>query len=335
MKECLENRIGIRSRNLQGMKFLAAILVICSHAYPIVTGNMLKEPLYRVTHGQLSLGGLAVGVFFLAAGFFIAASVEKKATATAYFGARCKRIFPLLWLVVFLSILWGAFITSCSLKEYMTNPQTWSYALNGLLIPVHNLPGVFEHVAYLPTVNGALWTLPVEFLCYIGCFLSYKWKLLREDRFAICMVPIAVAAIMLLFVQGKYPFLMQTGRPVILFAIGMGFWVFRKKITLSLRFFIPLFVIFFLMLFVNMANLAMFLIFPYLCMFIWFYAKQIPEVISRMGDLSYGIYLCGFPIQQSIVYFGGSSIGIGTNMAVAVVISFVLGILFTKIEKVI
>ena len=26
----------------------------------------------------------------------------------------------------------------------------------------------------MPTVNGALWTLPVEFLCYLFCYIFYK-----------------------------------------------------------------------------------------------------------------------------------------------------------------
>lgn len=323
-----------KSNNLQLMKFLAAIMVICSHAFPIVEGNIKNEPLYRLTGGQLSFGGLAVAIFFLSAGFFIASSVEKKRTAKAYFTARCLRIFPLLWIVVIASILLGAVVTSYTAVTYWSDKRTWLYLLNGLLIPVHNLPGVFENNSYLPTVNGALWTLPVEFACYIACFLCYKLQLLQPKFYWIYMIPASVIAFGLLLVEGRCPFLMQIYRPCFLFIIGMGYWIYREKIVLNFKW-IPIGALLLVLSFVfHLANVGMFVIFPYLCMLIWFCGIQVPEKLNVVGDMSYGIYLCGFPIQQLLSFLYGKELSIECHMLLGIVIACVVGFLLMKIENI-
>lgn len=332
MNQTLVNRTK-RSHNLQLMKYIAAIMVICSHAFPIVTGNMNTEPLYRLTNGQLSMGGFAVAVFFLSAGYFIPSSMEKKKTAKAFFKARCMRIFPLLWIVVIVSILMGAVISTDDMSSYWCDRRTWFYLLNGLLIPVHNLPGVFENVPYLPTVNGALWTLPVEFLCYIVCFLLYKMRFLKEKWYFLYMIPASALAGMLLLVEKQYPFFMQVYRPCFLFVIGMGYWIYREKIKLDSKLFIPGLILFGLSLIFHVANIGIFILFPYLCMFLWFGHKQISDRIDFLGDMSYGIYLCGFPIQQLLVEFFKDRVNLSLQMLLACCIASLMGYLLLKIEN--
>lgn len=54
-----------KSNNFQLLRFVAAVLVIISHAFSLSTGSSNKEWLMILTKGQITLGGMAVSVFFL------------------------------------------------------------------------------------------------------------------------------------------------------------------------------------------------------------------------------------------------------------------------------
>ena len=180
----LNEMIHIRNNNLALMQFISSILVIFSHSYPIAADNI--DILGRTTKGTFTFGGIAVSFFFLTGGFYIAKSMERKKTAKNFFKARALRIFPPLIVVVMISIIMGGFITEYSFSQYWKSPKTWKYLGNCIFILQHKLPGVFLNNPYNSTINGSLWTLPVEFLCYIACYVFYKLKLLSK-RFYISL----------------------------------------------------------------------------------------------------------------------------------------------------
>ena len=303
MEKTLECAMEGKSRNLQMIKWIAACFVIVSHAFPITTGNTNTEPLLILTRGRVSFGGLAVGIFFFTAGLYIAQSMEKKKTAKAFFAARCKRIFPPLIFTVLLTIFMGMFLTTYSLMDYVTNPKTWMYLLNGILIPVHNLPGIFENQPYLPTVNGALWTLPVEFACYVVCFLLYKCKLLTGKGGIIPLIVIYGGVVIVLLFEDRLAGLSNIIRPCLLFGIGMMTWVYRGNLSLGGKKTWIVTILFFAGMLTPFANIAMYVFLPFMIVELSYLEMQVPEKLAKPGALSYGIYLCGFPIQQILVHF--------------------------------
>ena len=116
--------------------------------------------------------------------------------------ARAKRIFPFLWMVIILSVfILGPILTDLPLNAYFTNHVTWLYLLNGLFIPVHNLPGVFENCITMSTVNGALWTLSVEAICYAALFILYKLKMINKEKIFLSIPLFLVFFIMLIGVK--------------------------------------------------------------------------------------------------------------------------------------
>ena len=162
-----------RVNNLNFIRFVAALMVIVSHCYAVVLGGDAGSYLLKFTGDRLSPGGVSVGVFFLFGGFLIARSCEHHPEAKKFFSARILRLFPeLLFVVILTAFMLGPLFSTLSPAEYFTNPQTYKYLLNGALIMVHQLPGVFTNNPSGDVVNAALWTLPVEFICYILCFIS-------------------------------------------------------------------------------------------------------------------------------------------------------------------
>ena len=146
-----------RVNNLNFMRFIAALMVIVSHCYSVVLGGDAGSYLLKLTGDRLSPGGVSVGVFFLFGGFLIAHSCEHHPEAKKFFSARILRLFPeLLFVVIMTAFVFGPLFSTLSPAEYFTNPQTYKYLLNGALIMVHQLPGVFTNNPSGDVVNSVL-----------------------------------------------------------------------------------------------------------------------------------------------------------------------------------
>lgn len=326
-----------RSNNLQLLRFVAAVLVIIAHSYSISTGDSKGEILLYITNGQLGLGGLAVSIFFCAGGYLIARSIYRINSTMEYFKARIIRLFPSLFVVVFVcSFIMGPIVSSLSLTEYFKNVQVYKYMLNAVLVLQHSLPGVFSENIYIDTVNGSLWTLPVEFLCYVGCFFMWKVHLLEKKKIllSIPMVLVGIAAIYFVVHYLGISVLLEAIRPMLLFYVGMLFYVRRDDIIFSNKYLVSCILGIIISIPLHILNVVWIICFPYILLYFCFGLHQIPEKIGNIGNLSYGIYLCAFPIQQWIVYMSGGSMNPFVNMLLAIPAAIVCGeLLYIFVEK--
>lgn len=324
-----------KDNNLDFLRFIAAAMVIFCHAFPLSYGKGGADPFFLFSKHQMNSGGFAVSIFFLYGGFLISGSTVRSKTAKRYFASRCFRIFPALIFVTFtLTFIVGPLITSLNLKEYFTSFATYKYLLNSILIIQHDLPGVFASNPYGPTVNGPLWTLPIEFLCYILCFIAYKLGFFERRRFP-ASVPLVVAACIGILYAGNFSETIVTEiRPAILFYIGVGCYIYRDKIILNKYIAVVLGVVMVIFARFGLINLAMLLCFPY-CMLSAAYATR--RKLSRFakhGEFSYGIYLWGWPVQQIIVSIAGENMSPYLNALSAFPFALLMGVLsYYLVEK--
>lgn len=329
----LVDTVGAKSENLHLMRFIAAIMVIISHSYHISTGSETGEWFRTLTNNQITMGEFAVSIFFLCGGYLIAKSVEKNKTAINYFGARIKRLFPSLIFVTVITVIFCSFISTWKPVGYVVSWDTWKYLLNGLLIRVHYLPGVFEGHADA-VVNGSLWTLPVEFACYVLCFIAYKLTFLQKKRFPISIPLVVIGSAIAWRLGAVRPSLREIISPVLLFYIGIGYWVYREHITLQVKGFAISLVAFVLLFVLGLGPAAMLLAFPYMMMYLWFGMKQCSPKLGKLGDYSYGIYLWGFTVQQVVVHFWpDKTMPPMLNVVIAIPIAIVLGMLTYEIVE--
>ena len=114
----------------------------------------------------MDVHGLGVRIIFVMSGFLVTESYFRSKNIREYLYKRIMRIYPLLAAFVLVSVLVGVLFTVCTPKEYFT--YSWDYLCKNLLLnPKFDLPGVFADNIYPYSVNGSLWTLPIEVLCYI------------------------------------------------------------------------------------------------------------------------------------------------------------------------
>lgn len=314
-----------RNNNLDIMRFIAAMLVIFSHSVPISMGAERADAISEWTDGRLSFGAIAVGVFFVTGGYLIAGSAERKNTVKAFFKARCSRIFPqLIFVTVLMTFIVGPIISGLTMGEYYRSSGSWKYLLNSVFILQHNLPGVFDGNIYGNTVNGPLWTLPVEFMCYIMCFIAYKIRIMSKEVFKFT-IPIAIIMAILSIISGNV-FMITVLRPVILFYIGMGIYVYRSKIEINSLIGTISILLFIFCIFIKADSVAMYIIFPYMIYYIAFGLKYKFYNFGKRGEFSYGMYLWGWPVAQTICMIFGGEMHWLLNAVLTSIVASILGI---------
>lgn len=316
-----------RSNNLGVIKFVAALLVIVSHSYPLSLGNEYNDILATISKESIGLGSLAVSIFFFSSGLFLTRSILKKPSAKKYLASRIKRIFPPLILVVIVTIfISGFFLSNYSFQEFFSNTQTYKYMLNGLLIPIHDLPGVFVNNIYGPVVNGALWTLPIEFICYIILLILMKMNLLNL-KYCKYLLPIAILVFLIIFYI-PIPLLSSIKGyllPMFSFFMGSAYLLFSDRIVMYFKYFFASIILFIIFVFCGYGEISLFLFFPYILCYLCFFIPQCSNNLGKIGNLSYGIYLCAFPVQQCMVFINGGSMNVLTNQILSIPLSILIG----------
>jgi len=215
--------------------------------------------------------------------------------------------------VIGLSVLViGPMFTSLPLNIYFTTPKTWTYLGNALIFPVQfQLPGVFEGTPHGPTVNGSLWTLPIEVTMYGLLFVAFRigaiqksyviwipvaffcalvigqthWGLGWENRGGNFLISVPLFNFLVFgvffFTGSVYFFYKDSLKPnsiLALAALGVFVSTFRSPLGFA------------------GAIVAI----PYLTHYIAHISVPLWRATNPIGDISYGVYIYAFPIQQCV-----------------------------------
>ena len=232
----------------------------------------------------------------------------------------------------------GLIVTTYNVKEYFLSISTYDFLGNSIMILVHNLPGVFCDNVYGSTVNGALWTIPVEFICYIFAY-AYTKILKKYDKEKIAKVSYAflIFLFVILYVfKSKLGIIYQFAIPFIMFSTGIVTCWLKDKILISKKIFCADLLLFVIMFYFVDATIATILFLPYLLIYLMYGTKTNNKFkkVEILGDMSYCMYLIGFTVQQCTVYYFGGSMNPILNAIISVPIDIVISfILYWFIER--
>ena len=331
----LENYLQGYCRNLGFVRFAAALMVIYAHSFPLSVGYAELDLFMRVSGCTMSFGSFAVHIFFISSGLLVARSLEKDGNLRRFGEKRLIRILPPLWLTVLLTFaVLGPLFTSLPARDYFLNRQSWGYLGSLLLLPEQGVPGLFETNIYPGAVNGSLWTLRIEIVCYLFLMICHALGLMRE-KYLGWMYPLFLAGLALcLFTE--YPlFLLLKKYYVLLFSFynGMVLWVYRRRIRVSYLAAALMLGLFAGAVWLGYPDLGACLFFAYAFVVFVFAAPQCPDGLGRLGDMSYGIYLCAFPIQQCVTACFGGAMRQEANFLIAAAVSIPAGWLISRIGE--
>lgn len=291
-----------RSTNLDTLRLVLAICVVVSHAWPLALGPGTPEPLMALT-GH-SLGGWAVGLFFFLSGLLVTASAGRR-SVTDFWIARARRIVPGLGVALMVTL---ALAYAAGAQAAHQEAAAWFLRALTLVSLEHRLTGAFATNPYPLVVNGPLWSLFHEVAAYAICYVFVAIGAARRPAAIIGLLALASGATL---AADALPGRLATFAPLFAaFALGMAAHVFRGRLHLA-----PVGAA----LCVPVAILAAW---PLAIAAIGYAALVISlrAPAHRLpGDLSYGFYIYGWPVAQTIVHLHP---GIGpTELALASVLA--------------
>jgi peptidoglycan/LPS O-acetylase OafA/YrhL len=248
----------------------------------------------------MDFGRFAVVIFFAISGFLVTPSLLRTGSVVNYAVNRSVRIFPGLIVNVALTILvLGPILTTAPLRSYFSDPQTYLYAKNILTLVVNDLPGVVGSDGNQVSVNGVLWTLHFEVLCYILLGMLGALGLLSRRTYVFLLWCIAYAIYLAIWMTPSFaavlPHRFSTFISLfVYFGSGVLLYLFRSFIPFSPILACAAIVVALVALPLGGGPWVMPICLPYLMVFCGLSA--LPGKMPLKHDLSYGVYLIHAPI---------------------------------------
>lgn len=326
----LGEALNTKKNNVSAIKAVAAWMVIIGHAFAFSCNYELQDFMTIISRGAYNLGGFAVSIFFFFSGLFIAKSLlSGKYKLKEFALRRIVRIFPpFLFVTAAIILICGLFITDLDRGAYFSNPDTYRYMLNCIFFKVYDLPGVFTNNIYGTSVNGPIWTIKVEVLCYIVCYVLYKIRLLDKKR-ALYVAGLVLAGVISIYRFDNVPAgIIILIRPMGMFFMGVLYAVYKDSIPVGMRGLMIAVIGYAALLLLGFPETGIFLMVPEIICGLAFLFKgnnKVVSVLGKIGDASYEIYLWGGFVGQAVVWAFGGSMSPWMNMWITILIATVVG----------
>jgi len=318
--------------NFDFLRFFAASIVIVGHSFPMLG---LAQPVFLGT----PIATFGVVIFFSISGYLISGSWLREPSFAPFLAKRALRIFPALILVVVLSsFVFGPIFSTLSISDYFSDGYTYNYLRNIGLYIIYRLPGVFTNAPIPYAMNGSLWSLPAEFAMYLLTPLILLLPMRKTGMTVAAIVMALVSVYLSYYYAGDRPVVYATEVRAACamgcyFAGGALLRLVKDKMRITLLRASGLFAIYVILaIFCDghlrylSATVAAFIV-PYIVIAVAEARTiRLPDA-AKYGDLSYGMYLYAFPIQQALVQYSGARIGVYGEMAAAFALTIPFAVL--------
>ncbi|KSU54056.1 acyltransferase family protein [Microbacterium enclense] len=341
-----------RNNSIGFLRWLMAFMVIFSHAGP-VAGIFGAVDVGAQWGAETSLGGVAVTGFFFLSGMLITRSMVRSRSPFRYLWHRVVRIFPAWFLILVVTAFLLAPLAwihaEGTIRGYLSYPfdSPWDYVWNNFTLVLNQWAiagtGAQTHAVQVGynSWNGSAWTLMYEFACYLGVLALGVVGALSGR---VVGAAVAAAVLMLSTFQALHigdlagaiqtlsnPQVLQLAAP---FAFGTIVQLFIEKVPLDDRLGIAMLVV---------AGLCWwrggwFLFGQYAFAYglIWF-GTRVKGLAGwdRHADLSYGIYIAGWPVMFLLAEYGlpAYSGGLWYLVCVIVLVHLYAYLSYMMIEK--
>lgn len=284
------------------LRLLLAATVIVGHSFLFVGDR--TSPFDAFFRHQKPIGQIAVLGFFGLSGFLVAASCDRSRSVWSFLLKRIRRIFPAFWVCLLFSALvaaplvaLGRGIPVASLwdGEHNAFSYVWRNAL--LVIRQPSIDQLFPHQPpALQLLNGSLWSLPLEFLCYLGLAVIGLAGLLRGNRGLLlvglaCLFGFRVLVVAGMNVPPAIPFL--AADIYLSFAVGVTLFAWRDSFAPNRAAALGLVAAVLFLLRGGGFEIGGAIMVTLAVVFVGAVLR-----VRLRHDFSYGLYIYSFPVQQ-------------------------------------
>lgn len=298
--------------NFDFLRLTAATMVLISHQFVL---NGRPEPLIF----DQSVGYFSVFIFFIISGYWVTKSYKEDSIFLRFIIKRLLRLVPgLAFCLLICFFIIGPIGFSGDLLNYFDTRDNWKFLRNIIFISKTEIHGIFLKNPYPNTLNGSLWTLSIEFKWYLILAIFGILKFLDKK---IILTIILFSVISWVYInyftydQKDYKSFFYLGN---FFLIGI--FLFLIKINFLLLFILSIISAFLILL--KFYYLGLLVGLPPLIIYLGTQSFKYFNNISKIGDLSYGVYLYAFPIQQTIFYFFGSQLSFYMSFFLVILLTF-------------
>ncbi|WP_422746635.1 acyltransferase family protein [Mycobacterium sp. WMMD1722] len=320
MSRRLEHAFDPKCNALNAWRLAMALGVILWHSWPLTGRELTIEPMH-----QLLRDGFVDG-FFAMSGFLITWSWFRNPRLRDYFVARALRILPGLWVclvvVAFVIAPVSVMLRGGSVSSLLATGAPLHYVLanSAVLVQQPGIAGTPAGVPWTGEWNGSLWTLSWEMLCYLLIAVLGVTGLLRRRWLIPSLFALAVCASAALPAASPFAetapndrsaidadaislFMQQAAaRFAVMFFAGALLYQFRHVIParwslVALSAAILLGAAF-------LPNYRVLAALPLAYLLITSGALIRRRSMTLRTDLSYGVYIYAFPVQQLLVIIG-------------------------------
>lgn len=158
------SRPGSPANGFDCLRLIAAALVVVHHA------RVLNGAAPWMIGWGPDPGALGVGIFFVISGYLVTASLRRTPGVGVFLAKRVLRIAPgLLAALLLTALVLGPLVSDLPVADYFGDAAPLLYVLKNLSLyaVTYDLPGVFADAPYPNVVNGSLWSLRLEFTAYL------------------------------------------------------------------------------------------------------------------------------------------------------------------------
>ena len=297
-----------RRNNFDALRLTAAISVVFSHAFLIAEGSEANEPFVRLTGSQCVLGLVGVFVFFVISGYLVTGSYCRRPQPGHFALRRVLRIYPGLAVnLVLCATVLGPLVTCLPLDQYFRSPELAGYLARSFALSptAPSLPGaLFADNPAGGIVNGSLWTLRYEMMLYALVLALGALRLLRLPA-ALALTALGIAAVANETALKPFGDLGEMAWLSGFFGAGMALYFLRGRLPFT-----------WLGAAAAVAALALFawlhlfiMLFPlagaYLAIGLATRYDPALAVCRSLGDLSYGLYIYGWPAEALVMWLSG------------------------------
>jgi peptidoglycan/LPS O-acetylase OafA/YrhL len=318
LQESTMTNVRVHANNFDAVRLAAALLVICSHQY-FFLGRTQPALVGR------TLGEMAVMIFFVISGYLVAESWCRDPHVVRFVLRRFLRLWPALAVATIVITLASVFVTTLPPGGYFGRETLHFVTHNLQLRVVYSLPGVFSADANkaMSAVNGSWWTIPLEMKCYL--YLAFLGIIGLRRRWL---------SLVALGIVGYLYFQSLPGHPKgnathNLRFLDIGFFmtgVCARQFTAVLVRFRILWSCAALAFLIYAAatvhyDLAIWAVITPLVLIGGSLSTPWLRAAGRFGDLSYGIYIYGYFVQQLTVRYWPRTPSLAGSLVVASIVA--------------
>jgi len=308
-----------KGNNLDFLRLVLAALVVYSHSFMLLLGHraaIRTETFRRLTHGWTNGGALAVDAFFVISGFLIVHSWHHSSSAWVFLQKRVARVYPAFIAASLVCLLLVGPLASSPPSHLWKVVSVPGYLFDALNLQVDNPPGIFPHNPF-HELNTSTWSMIFEFwfylvIMFLGLLGVYRRPANLLGLLGGCLLLYGLQQeLRLPFLdRGDFrwhipiPFSGHWPKLGCFFFAGVCSYAYRERIPVRGSLLAAAAGVLLISCFLGRGLwLTVPLCGSYLLLSFAFNSRlQFPR-FARYADLSYGVYLYAWPIQQILVHY--------------------------------